>query len=1288
MMFVVSRLHQYLISLSWLSFDKLFSVFLSTMVIAIAAGHVSAQTVAINEVMASNATTIADEDGDFEDWIELYNYGTDPVALSGFGLSDDYERPFRWVFPDVSIEPGEYLLVWASGKDRRPAHGQKSGGILREVYTGISGSSVSDLVNHHSYPDHPTSREVVRDLFEAPTNVGDHYGQRMHGWIKPPLTGMYTFWIASDDNGELHLSLNDDPANASMVASVPGWTTSREWSKYSQQSSGAIYLVQGRYYYIKALMKEHEGGDNLAVGWQLPDGTMERPIRGEHLFTYEGQLHANFRIKSSGEEVTLTDPEGNPVCELEPTAIPTDVSYGRIPDGSGDWYYFGEPTPGAANHDEGFSDLLAPPQLSHQGGFYDGAFYLSLTHDQEDVQIVYTLDGSVPDPENLDGRSYRYKNQYPQNAGQPFGEFLTHTFRSHVYTDPIQIYDRSDEPDKLSQISSTYHRNPNYFPSTPVHKGMVVRARAVRPGALSSPVSTATYFVNHGGVNPNTLPTISITVQEDELFDYEHGIYVAGKVFDDWRAANPNTNASGGTTANYWLGGIHTEKPAHLEYFDIGDTLAVLRNDIGLRLHGGWSRAHPMKSFRLYARNVYGESTFNHPFFPELADSSFKRLILRNSGNDFYNTLYRDAAIQRMISHMRFDTQAYQPAIVYVNGEYWGIHNIRERYDKHYLARVYGIDPDNIDLLENNALVYEGDAEHYNQMLAFLQTRSPALPSNYDYVKTQMDVGSFIDYQIANIFMANTDWPGNNMKFWRYRTDQYEPDAPHGHDGRWRWLCYDTDFGLGLYGPVTHNTMQFATAASGPGWPNPPWSTYLLRRLLINETFRNDFINRFADMLNTAFQSARMAAIIREMKQVLDEEMPRQLHRWNSPGWGSINAWNNQVNDMISFVNQRPAYQRSHIRNHFGISAIAYLTADVSNTAAGYIRVNTIDLKRCTPGVANNPYPWSGAYFDGIPIEVEAIPRKGYTFSHWSGEVRGHHPVVTLTPRGSMTLKAHFASSVSDTTLVHYWHFDDLGLDKLSEVESDFSRSGLAAIRYVGEGDGFMDSRTYREQDPVSNLNLHMDRQPDQGAVLRVRNPSKGRALIMEVPSNGYEELKVSFATTRTTNGPTHQTAYYSVNGGADWVLLEDSYDVPLLPDWALKTFDLSGVASANDNAYLQLKIGFAGESITGPDGNNRFDNISVSGTPMLHTGNHDPGHALTATIMPNPVRDHLTFNLEGALPQEGILRVIHPGGRIVKEIPIYEKSTLVSVGDLAPGVYLISFSSRNVVIHERFIKY
>ena len=1051
--------------------------------------------VIINEFMASNGATIADEDGDYEDWIELYNTSALTIALQGWGLSDDLDRPFRWVFPEVELGPGNYLLIWASGKNR-------------------------------AQPGKP--------------------------------------------------------------------------------------------------------------------------------------LHTNFSISSAGEPLILTQPDNTTADQVDARPVPRDISYGRHPDGAGAWFYFDRPTPGTANITQGYVTFLAPPTFSHSGGFYAEDFNLTLSTIAPGVDIIYTLDGSLPDPDNLNGTTYRYKNQYPRNPGDPFGPFLTDRYQSHRYSTPITIRDRAGDPDRLTNKSSTFAQNPTYFPQSPVFKGTVVRARAVQQGALPSPVETHTFFVTPEGRDRYNLPIVSLSIQEDALFDYDQGIYVAGVDFDTWRAANPNTPVQGLVPANYHRRGDIAEFPTHIELFESSDSQATLSQAIGLRIHGGSSRATRVKSLRLYARGGYGDSEMAYPFFPDQPYDSYRRLILRNSGNDQPLTMFRDAAIQTIVAPLNFDTQAYCPTLVFINGEYWGLHNLRERYDRHYLARVYGVDPDNIDLLAYGVdldnidsltfaiSVVEGDAAHYDALLAYMDTHTMIAHEHYAYVKTQMDVDNFVDYQIAQIFARNTDWPHNNIDFWRLRTDGYKPDSPTGHDGRWRWLLFDTDLGFGLWGgseSYTHNTLELA--ATDPDRQG----TFMLRTLLDNPDFRQQFITRFADLLNTVFLPERMVHIIQELQQPLVPEMEEHIARWSVPG--SIDVWNNNVNVMTTFAERRPAYQRQHIQDYFGIPGTYRLTVNVSNPGRGYVRVNTIDLLESTPGVGAQPYPWHGLYFQGIPIELEAIPMPGYRFVAWEGLPATISAEAALLTEQSfsddVTLTARFEAAPRETVpeLIHYWLFDgrmpnDTPLETLAATYSVIAESA-AQIEFESALEGYpfdsehpnwrkasMERRnkpTEINYRPEGNDDIPYDADDMRG--LQVKQPFTGdggeNTLIFHLPTTGYQDVVFQFAA--MDEGAADTLIFdYAVNAGdAEWTTAGLSDTMALEGEFQLYTLDFTGIATADDNADFRIRVRFAGSDMAADDGGRvTFNNVSLDGKPMpalIHywvfddaLANNTPFEILTAT--------------------------------------------------------------------------
>jgi len=1109
----------------------------------------------INEYMASNSFTVADEDGDYQDWIELYNAGGDSISLAGFGLSDNPANPFRWVFPDVTVGAGEYLLVWASGKDRP---GDLVNGILREVYPGIPGTSVSALTDHPTFPDQPATRNLVTRFFEAPSDVGDNYGQRMHGYILAPMGGNYRFWIASDDNSILYLSSDDTQANIQPIASVPDWTHPRQWDKYSQQQSAEIPLEAGQIYYIRALHKEGGFGDNLGVAWQLPNGVMEAPIPASRLYV-RSQLHTNFSLSASGEPLQLTNPEGAVVDFVPAQALPTDVSFGRAPADQETWLYFDNPTPGAPNGPTGYTTLLNPPGFSVDAGLYSAAFPLEITSSEEGVTIRYTTDGSTP------------------------------TETSPLYQETLVVAERAGESNILSNIPTNDLHPANYdawqAPAIEVFKITTIRARAFRPDSLPSPVVTRSYLVHPAGRSRYSIPVFSIVTDAENLFDPDHGIYVRG-------------NTAGG---NFSQRGQDWERPAHLEFFETDGSLAISQN-VGVRIHGGTSRNRPRKGLRIYARSQYGASSIEYPLFPDKPEvTSFKRFLLRHSGNDWGESIFRDAFMQSLMVGTGIDLQSSRPAALFINGEYWGIHNIRDRYDEHHFDSHYGTGAEeNITLMGNDSVYGQGDlsgVDHYRDLLSFLDSPGVAHPSNLAHVETLMDVDNFLDYQMANIYFRNTDWPGNNLVYWRYATDGYQPDAPRGLDGRWRWALLDTDFGFGLnfnyvtdsasdYGgnDAFHNTLGFALDPNQNSWPNPAWSTMILRRLTTNPEVRARFINRFASRLNTTFSPDRVVAVLDAMQAEYEPEMKEHLERWSKPN--SVSSWNSEVQRMRSFAMVRPQNLRSHIMAQFSEpTGTTALTLDVTDSSAGYIRVDKLDIRPETPGVSPNPYPWNGVYFQGVPVEVTAVPHPNYAFAGWAHDLTAP---ATITVSEDISLTATFSEKSAFQT-IHYWNYNDA----FSLLVPSYTIGGAGLEIEPGPTSLI----THGTGQDFKAENGRFD--DGAGSHLRLNNPL-GSTVTLTVPTNGYADIVLSYETRRSGQGAGGQVVSYTTDGiGYETFATLTTFNA----EPVLQVLDFSGIPAVNDNAAFAVRIEFeVGEG--GMEGNNRFDNLVVEGRSVVSDNN------------------------------------------------------------------------------------
>ena len=506
----------------------------------------------------------------------------------------------------------------------------------------------------------------------------------------------------------------------------------------------------------------------------------------------------------------------------------------------------------------------------------------------------------------------------------------------------------------------------------------LIRARSFSGNSsiLPSETFTNTYIINY----LPKLPVISISTNPENLWDWNTGIYVLGPNAD---SVYPYYGA------NYWQ---DWEIPAHIEFFETDKTLAF-EQDAGLSIQGGSvSRTRPQQSFRITARNKYGKANIEHRIFEEKTIDKFKIIVLRNSSGDFNKTHFRDGSLHKlMLNNVDIDLLCYRPSVIYLNGAYWGILNIREKFSKYYLQENYNVDPDNIDLLEEDSTVIQGDTMAFHTMHAFITTNDMQLAANYDSANSMIDIKSFCDYVIAETFLSNIDWPYNNIKYWKLREA----------GSKWRYLLMDLDISLGNNGWAPAN-LDFLGKILGPyGYNNK--HAQLLKSLLKNTNFRNYFINRYADLVNTLFTSENMKNHIEKIMAVLQDDIPLHFEKWGN----SIGGWYYEINTTVfPYIEDRPAYALQNIQDTFNLKKQVDIRLDAWPPEAGYIKINTIQP---------SPLPWNGTYFDGVPVIITAIPNTGYIFKQWRSEninlSDSYNPILNLNVDTNNLFTAYFIST-------------------------------------------------------------------------------------------------------------------------------------------------------------------------------------------------------------------------------------------------------------------------------------
>ena len=834
----------------------------------------------ITEVMTSNKTMVRDNNGEYNDWIEIYNQSASTVNLSNYYISDDPADPLSFILPDVDLKSGEYYIIYASGDIN------KTDDVKDGVHTDFRLSSFNETLVLSS----KTGQTL--DTVEIEEVSSDHTYQRQME------SGTYTATWATALNPSPGYDNTDDGAaryrerNPLVMGDIIISEVVFSNDEYAVESDG-------EYYDWIELYNRGNGTVNLAgygitnnTGnpgkWRFPDTTI-RP--GEYLVVQASglgesgktaeeikkkYLHTNFSLSLDGEIIALFDSENNLMDRYTIAGLPANVSAGRQGN-SDNIFVFPVPTPGVMNTG-GLVGYTENPEFLLEPGFYAGTQSITISAPNS-ATIYYTLDGSTPDT------------------------------NSQVYAGPITA-------------SET----------------VIVRAVAQKEGLLESDVITGGYFIDviHG------VDVISIVTDPENLWSDDKGIYAVGNnvdmndprlvgneyltgdqsgVFNIQSAddGNPDTswdtdiaNAKAALTkANFYV--KDWEVPGNFSFYIGGQQ--VFSQDIGIQLFGSYSRDEVQKSFAIYARGKYGNTEMAYPFFDNRDFTSYRSLIARQSGNDCKYSRIRDIFMTSLMEQgsgdtERVQTQAFRQCVLYLNGKYWGIYNLREKPSKYYAAaRSYSPDPaEDIDFLKGNAgdgQVLNGSNKDYKALEKFMDDNDIGIASNYEYVKSQMDVENFMDWLIAEVYFYNTD--DGNRKFYRVNTD----------DAKWHWILYDLDWAMWATSGnfrYKNNYLEEVLNPNGTGQGNA-FSTSIARGLMENDEWREAFIERYAYYINEVFDPDKSLPYMMELAANIEPEVEHECEVFDWP-----NNFETQINMMKTFLENRPYYAKLHLQEELGIS--------------------------------------------------------------------------------------------------------------------------------------------------------------------------------------------------------------------------------------------------------------------------------------------------------------------------------------------------------------------------------
>jgi hypothetical protein len=1236
----------------------------------------SQNDVAINEIMSSNDVTIADEDGDFEDWVEIYNYGNTAINLSGYGLSDQTDNPFKWVFPSISLGSKQYLLVWASDKDRANSNAQlhsnfkiKSGGeaviLTKPSGTKLSESPAVAIATDSSYGRNPDGTGSWVD-FNVSTPGESNTG----------TTGSETEKIAINEIMS---------SNITTIADEDG--DFEDWIEFYNYGSESINL-QGF-----GLSDDKD----LPYKWIFPSISIAPNqyivvwASDKDRATSGSQLHTNFKIGAGGETLILTNDNGLLVSGSPSVTLSEDVSYGRQPNGTGSWLFFSTPTPGATNNGSGDTTSLEAPDFSHTSGLYEASINVTLSTDNQNATIIYTLDGSEPDINNLSGSSFQYKNDYPYEVGESVGAFLNQNYQSFSYSAPILMSDRSDDVDVLARKNTV--ADDIYIPPVSVRKAIVLRAKVYLNG-IGSRTRTRNYFVWPNG-NPYSVPVVALTTFEGNLFEYTDGIYTSGAIFDEWRTAEPNGNQPmRADFSNFGQSGREWERDVNVQIFNT-DLESILNQDAGIRIHGNTSRGHHLKNLRLYARSEYDQDNefkvdlFDEiiPNSPEPYNNTFKRILLRGNGSGGY--IANDVVFNKLMQPFFYGITRIKNAVSYINGEYFGITAFRDRFDEHYIANNFGLDSDNVSIVnciggcDNDA----GDVDServLRYLFEYMRDNDLQDATHYQYVTDILDMDSYIDHLILEIFSEGDSY---ETKYWKAINVVNDGFG----DGKFR--LYTQDFEAAMADHV--NWLEEYADGSSSG------NKDVFSNLITNEGFKIKFINRTADLLNTGFLKERFDAIVNEtfdkISPLLEEDRNRSPRR---------RFYEDRDKDnLLEWIVERPTLLRGQIKTLFNIDDTIDLVLNVSNLNAGYITLNTIDVEGSTPGVNNKPYPWTGVYFDNIPITLEAKPMPGYIFSHWSRDASGTNSEINITPNSNLRIQANFTPDEDYSHLLYFWLLDDAISNDvpLEVVNSTYSRNDLTAkLNYNSSLSGYpfdannsnwrkaslerINEPTAINYQTLANNNIAFAPQVMKG--LQIKQPFKSGSLENSVELDfstiGYEDIKISLAINSDGAANTVIAEYWN---GSNWVssnVNNSSQSINL--EYQQKEFDFSNVSAADENEFFKVRFRFNGTNMT-EDANKKvsFNNIAVSAVDKNVLSAED--YLLeeqNLTIYPNPAKDKIKILSNSSIDKVLVYNIF---GKLVYKSSKNANNLTVDISNFSKGIYLVKVFSDGFFKTKKIVK-
>jgi hypothetical protein len=865
--------------------------------------HVAFGQVLFNEGCNKNAFAVLDENNDAPDWIELYNNSSSAINLQNWKLADQLNGLNAWIFPSLNLPAQSFLRVFCSGKDR---YGSAP---------FVSTANTSNFQPVSGWNTHLFSQAFVWDgnsniIVNVCSYNGTGYTENsvFYQSATPFVSSIASFVDGSPAacSNNLGQTYSQRP-NIKLNNAIIGTGTITNSNTDYPAPYGNWYW--GARHQILILASELQAA-GLSAG---PISSLSFQVA-----TTNSEFYDYIDIALNHSNLNTLDAEFLP---LQGEQLHTNFKL----DGNGETVYLFN----ASNSLIDQFDISSPQIDVSVGRYPNGSSNITWMNPTPGMSndATQTYSDTLPRPQiSLASGIYNGMQSVQISTSTP------NTIGKLVYTT------NGEDPN----INSALYTGPINIGSNQVLRAKVFPIN--NNSLLPSEQAVATYLF---GIS-HTTPILLVNTPNENLFG-------PIGIFDNW-----------------WSDWV---KPAYAVLLDTGQTHPILhQSKTAIRMDGGagGSRSQPQHSFRLsFTDGAFGDKAIQFPLLPDRPNRSlYSDIYLRNGSNQFLTLPYKDACQVRMMSEGSANYySSYRPVSVYINGAYFGLYELREKFNQEYFEQHDNATRDSIELLSlsywyNLVLrAVEGDVNHFWSDYSNFNALDPNSPTYWQDADQYFDLKQYSDYIIAESWMGNVDWPGNNIKI--YRSDASQK--------RWRFALIDLELSMQPNG-WTNCTDNHIAYMMGQSEDNPYINIW--KQSIQNLGYRNYFINRFADQMNTSYRDEQLIATEQAFYESMLPEMPLEFARWGDP--------NNIAGQMATFEQNHQIFQDqllcrstfvfNQLLSQFGLTKKIQVNLAVEPPLAGEIHLNTIQP---------TSYPWSGTYFDGVPIQMQPIAKPGYVFSHW-----------------------------------------------------------------------------------------------------------------------------------------------------------------------------------------------------------------------------------------------------------------------------------------------------------------